>query len=62
MFLDTTGFVPIGDLALALPGVPVPACRDDSPQPHHYFTQLDQVTQLVRASETDADIGFMVIT
>ena len=29
------------------------------PQPHHYFTQLDQVNQLVGASEADPDLGFM---
>ena len=36
------GFVAVGDLALDLPGVQVPARR----QARH-FTQLDQVTQLV---------------
>ena len=39
------GFVPIGDFALDLPDVPVPARR----QARHHFTQLDQVTQLVAA-------------
>ena len=29
------------------------------PQPHHYFTQADQVNQLVAASEADAELGFM---
>ena len=29
------------------------------PQPHHYFTQADQVDQLVGASEADPDMGFM---
>ena len=53
------GFVPIGDLALDLPGVPVPAPRAAAPQARHHFTQLDQVTQLVGASEADADVGFM---
>ena len=51
---DRGGFVPIGDLALDLPGVQVPARR----QARH-FTQLDQVTQLVGASEADARMGFM---
>ena len=35
------------------------ALRSASPQPHHYFTQADQVNQLVGASETDPDMGFM---
>ena len=30
-----------------------------SPQGVHHFTRLDQVTQLVGASEADADMGFM---
>ena len=30
-----------------------------TPQPHHYFTQADQVNQLVGASEADAELGFM---
>ena len=38
------GFVPVGDLARDLPGVQVPDCR----QALAHFTQLDQVTQLVR--------------
>ena len=53
------GFVAVGDLALDLPGVQVPARRDRAPQARHHFTQLDQVTQLVNASEADADLGFM---
>ena len=52
-------FVPIGDIALALPGVPVNALRERAPQALHHFTRLDQVTQLVGASEADADLGFM---
>ena len=36
------------------------ALRSASPQPHHYFTQADQVNQLVGASEADPDMGFMV--
>ena len=35
------------------------ALRDASPQARHHFTQADQVTQLVTASEADADLGFM---
>ena len=53
------GFVHVGDLALDLPGVSVPARRERAPQARHHFTQLDQVTQLVGASESDADLGFM---
>ena len=30
-----------------------------SPQEVHHFTRLDQVNQLVGASEADADMGFM---
>ena len=53
------GFVPIGDLALDLPGVPVPARRDRRRQARHHFTMLDQVTQLVAARDADPEIGFM---
>ena len=55
------GFVPIGDVVAGvdLPGVPVPTRRDRAPQARRHFTQLDQVTQLVAASEADADLGFM---
>ena len=42
-------FVSVGDLALDLPGVQVPARRERAPKARHYFTQLDQVTQLVAA-------------
>ena len=50
--------VPIGD-ALADLGGPVKAIRDASPQARHHFTLADQVDQLVRASETTPDLGFM---
>ena len=50
-----SGFVSVGDLALDLPGVKVPARR----QALAHFTQLDQVTQLVAARDADADVGFM---
>ena len=53
------GFVSVGDLALDLPGGLVSARRERAPQALHHFTQLDQVTQLVGASEADADLGFM---
>ena len=39
--------------------VPVQKIRDASPQALHYFTQADQVNQLVGASEADPDRGFM---
>ena len=33
--------------------------REYSPQARHHFTRFDQVDLLVRASEADADLGFM---
>ena len=39
--------------------VPVLTRRERAPQTRRHFTQLDQVTQLVAASEADADLGFM---
>ena len=48
------GFIPVGDLALDLPDVQVPARR----QARH-FTTLDQVTQLVGVRDADPDLGFM---
>ena len=53
--------VPIGD-ALSGLGGPVKAIREDSPQARHHFTVADQVNQLVSASETDPDLGFMART
>ena len=50
--------VPIGEVIADLPG-PVKAIRDASPQALHHFTQVDQVNQLVGASEADPDLGFM---
>ena len=50
--------VPIGEVIADLPG-PVKAIRDASPQALHHFTQADQVNQLVSASETEPDLGFM---
>ena len=35
------------------------ARRDDAPTARRHFTRLDQVTQLVGASEADAELGFM---
>ena len=56
-----SGFVPLGDVAGAveLPGGRVLTRRAAAGQARHHFTQLDQVTQLIGASETDADLGFM---
>ena len=33
--------------------------RERAPQARHHFTRLDQVTQLVGASEADPELGFM---
>ena len=52
------GLVPIGEVFSDLGG-PVEAIRDASPQARHHFTQVDQVNQLVGASEADPDLGFM---
>ena len=35
------------------------ALCESSPRVRHHFTRLDQVEQLVRASEADPDLGFM---
>ena len=56
-----SGFVPTGDMA---GGVELPSGRGLSPsaatpQALHHFTRLDQINQLVDASEADADLGFM---
>ena len=51
------GFVLVGDLALDLsPGVQVPGTRTPGAAPLH---TTRSVTQLVGASEADADMGFM---
>ena len=52
------GLAPIREAFSDLPG-PVQALREASPQARHHFTQVDQVNQLVGASEADADLGFM---
>ena len=49
------GFIPVGDLALDLPGVQVPARR----KARRHFTQLNQIDQLVDARDADPDLGFM---
>ena len=54
------GFVPIGDV---VSGVDLPGGRAlpaAAPGARHHFTRLDQIDQLVGASEADADLGFMV--
>ena len=43
----------------ALPSEAVKPPRRDRRRQARHFTQLDQVTQLVAASEADADLGFM---
>ena len=54
-------FVPLGDMAGAveLPGGRILTPRAAAPQALHHFTRLDQVTQLVGASEVEADVGFL---
>ena len=54
-----SGFVPLSDVAGAveLPGGR--ALTPAAPQARHHFTRLDQINQLVGASEADADLGFM---
>ena len=49
--------VPIGEALADLPG-PVQALIPSRSTLHH-FTQADQVNQLVSASETTPDLGFM---
>ena len=51
--------VPVAEVIADLSG-PVQALREASPQARHHFTRFDQVNQLVRASEADPDLGFMV--
>ena len=55
------GFIPLGDVAetVELPDGRVLTHHAATPQARSHFTQLDQVTQLVDASEADADLGFM---
>ena len=58
MACKRTGPVPAGEASDSLDG-PVKALRDYSPQARRGFTVADQVSQLVGASEADADLGFM---
>ena len=55
------GFVPLGDVVdgLSLPGGRALTHRAAAPLARHHFTTLQQVNQLVAASEADADLGFM---
>ena len=55
------GFIPLGDVAeaVALPGDRSMTLRTSAPQARRHFTRLDQVTQLVGASEADPELGFM---
>ena len=50
--------VPVAEVIADLDG-PVKAIREASPQARHHFTLADQVNQLVTASETTPDLGFM---
>ena len=54
-----SGFVPVGDLAIDLPDVQVPARRGRRGGQARHFTTLDQVTQLVGVRDADPDLGFM---
>ena len=49
---------PIGDVFSGRGG-PEQALQESSPQATYHFTRLDQVDQLVEASEDDPDMGFM---
>ena len=53
------GFIPLGDVAGAveLPGGR--ALTPAAPKARHHFTTLQQVNQLVEASEAEPDLGFM---
>ena len=53
--------VPIGDALSGMDG-PVKAIREATPQALRHFTRFDQVNQLVSASESDPDLGFMART
>ena len=53
------GFVPLGEIAGA---VELPAGRvrtPAAPPARHHFTRLDQINQLLEASEADPELGFM---
>ena len=52
-------FVPLDDIAGAVELPNGRALTPAAPQALHHFTRLDQIDQLVEASEADADLGFM---
>ena len=53
------GVVPIGEVSGGLDGSVTTIRKASSPQARHHYTLSDQVNQLVGASESDADLGFM---
>ena len=53
------GLVSIGENSSGPDGGPLEKNLHPSPQGAHYFTQADQVNQLVSASEADPALGFM---
>ena len=53
------GFVPLDDITGAVELPNGRALTPAAPQALHHFTRLDQIDQLVEASEADADLGFM---
>ena len=53
------GLVPIGEVFDGLDDGTVKKALQPSPQARHHFTRVDQVNQLVAASEADPDLGFM---
>ena len=50
------GFVPLGDVSQAVRAL---THRADASPARRPFTRLDQVTQLVQASKSDPEVGFM---
>ena len=52
------GLVPIGTVAVRLPGIEGRG-RAMSARARHHFTTLRQVNQLIEASEAEPDLGFM---
>ena len=53
------GLVFVGEIFRGLDDGPLKKNLHPSPQGAHHFTRLDQVNQLVGASEADPDMGFM---
>ena len=52
------GLVPIGKVAVRLPGIEGRG-RAMSARARHHFTTLRQVNQLIEAGEAEPDLGFM---